>query len=92
MVDRGLPASYAEQLALAVATTAGKVNLRPLSGHRGLELLPARFRFWAVPGFDYPLVCNAEHPDRPVLRVVHMARDLGPLLAGLFVPEDPEQP
>lgn len=34
-------------------------------------------------GFDYLLVYNAEHPGRLVLRVVHMARDLAPLLADL---------
>ena len=58
-------------------------TLRPQLGHRRLELLPPQFRFWAVKGFDYLIVYNAEHPDRLVLRVVHMARDLVPLLAGL---------
>ena len=41
-------------------------------------------------GFDYLLVYNAEHPDRLILRVVHMARDLRPLLADL--PDPPETP
>jgi hypothetical protein len=39
-----------------------------------------------VKGFDYLLVYNADHPDRVVLRVVRMVRDLGPLLAGLAEP------
>jgi hypothetical protein len=41
-----------------------------------------------VKGFSYLLVYDAEHPDRIVLRVVHMARDLGPLLADLSEPPD----
>jgi hypothetical protein len=44
-----------------------------------------------VRGFDYLLVYNAEHPDRRVLRVVHMARDLGPLLVGISLARDPEE-
>jgi plasmid stabilization system protein ParE len=84
--------SFAERFAVAVADTAERAAHRPLLGHRRLELLPGRFRFWAVKGFDYLLVYNAEHPDRPVLRVVHMARDLGPLLAGLSEPPDADQP
>ncbi len=80
--------AFAERFAHAVADTAERAARRPLLGHRRLELLPGRFRFWAVRGFDYLLVYNAEHPDLLVLRVVHMARDLGPLLAGLGEPPD----
>jgi plasmid stabilization system protein ParE len=80
--------AFAERFAVAVADTAERVARRPLLGHRRPELLPGRFRFWAVKGFDYLLVYNAEHPDSVVLRVVHMARDLGPLLAGLAEPPD----
>lgn len=82
--------AFADRFAAAVAEVAQRVAQRPLLGHRRIELLPARFRFWAVKGFDYLLVYNAEHPDRLVLRVVHMARDLAPLLADLRDP--PETP
>ena len=43
-------------------------------------------------GFDYLVAYNAEHPDRLVLHVVHMARNLGPLLAGLAEPPDADEP
>ena len=92
MVVSGAGPAYAERFALAAAETAEKIVRRPLLGHRRLELLPDRFRFWAVRGFDYLLVYNAEHPDRRVVRVVHMARDLGPLLVGISIAEDPEEP
>jgi plasmid stabilization system protein ParE len=75
--------AFANQFAVAVADAAERVARHPLLGHRRLELLPPRFRFWAVKGFDYLLVYNAEHKDRLVLRVVHMARDLTPLLADI---------
>jgi plasmid stabilization system protein ParE len=81
-------AAFAERFAVAVADTAERVARRLLIGHRRPELLPDRFRFWAVKGFDYLLVYNAEHPDRVVLRVVHVARDLGPLPPGLAEPGD----
>jgi toxin ParE1/3/4 len=75
--------AYADRFAVAVAEAAERVARHPLRGHRRLELLPGRFRFWPVKGFDYLLVYNAEHPDRPILRVVYMGRDLGLLLAEL---------
>ncbi len=81
MLASGARPAYAERFAVATAETARKIARQPLLGHRRLDLLPERFRFWAVRGFDYLLVYNAEHPERPVLRVVHMARDLIPLLA-----------
>ncbi len=67
----------------AVIEAFARIAQRPLLGHRRPELLPARFRFHAVRGFPYLLVYNAERPTPHVLRVLHMARDLGPLLAGL---------
>ncbi len=80
--------AFADRFAVAVAEAAAWVARRPLLGHRRLELLPGHFRFSAVKGFSYLLVYDAEHPDRIVLRVVHMARDLGPLLADLSEPPD----
>jgi plasmid stabilization system protein ParE len=75
--------AFADRFATAVADAAEFVARRPLLGHRRLALLPGRFRFMAVKGFAYLLVYNAEHPARPVLRVVYMGRDLAPLLADL---------
>jgi plasmid stabilization system protein ParE len=91
MIASGAGPAYAERFAVAAAETAEKIARRPLLGHRRSELLPGKFRFWAVRGFDYLLVYNAEHPERRVLRVVHMARDLGPLLVGISLARDPEE-
>ncbi len=77
---------------MAVAVAAERVARRPLLGHRRLDVLPARFRFLAVKGFSYLLVYNAERPDHLVLRVVHMARDLGPLLVHLAELPEEDQP
>jgi toxin ParE1/3/4 len=73
----------AEALLEAALRSARRIAERPLLGRLRLDLLPSPYRFWRVPGFPYLLVYNAErHPAR-VLRVLHMARDLGPLLGGL---------
>jgi plasmid stabilization system protein ParE len=63
MIEAGAGPAYAERFAMAAAETAETIARRPLLGHRRLELLPARFRFWAIRGFDYQLVYNAEHPE-----------------------------
>jgi len=81
MIEHGAPPAYAERFAVAVAQTAEKIARRPMLGHRRLELLPERFRFWAVRGFDDLLVYNAEHPERRVLRVVHTACPQAPELS-----------
>ena len=47
------------------------------------EMLPAPFRFWRVSGFPYLLVYDAARQPPVVLRLLHMARDLRPLLANL---------
>lgn len=75
----GAGPAFADCFAVAVADAAERAARRPLLGHRRLDLLPGRFRFRAVKGFPYLLVYNAEHPDR----LIHMARDLGALLADL---------
>jgi toxin ParE1/3/4 len=84
--------AFADRFAVAVADAAERAARRPLLGHRRLDLLPGRFRFRAVKGFPYLLVYNAEHPDRLILRVVHMARDLGALLADLAEVPGEDQP
>ena len=78
--------AFADRFAVAVAAAAGRVTHRPRLGPGRLELLPAQFRFLALTGFSYLLVYDADHPDRLILRVVHMARDLGPLPADLSEP------
>ena len=78
----------AEALLQAAMQGARRIAARPLLGRMRTELLPAPYRFWRVAGFPYLLVYNAARRPPRVLRVVHMARDLGPLLADLVRPED----
>ena len=74
----------------AVIDAAGWVSQRPLLGHRRLDLLPDPFRFHRIRGFPYLLIYNAARPEPVILRVLHMARDLGPLLADLDISFGPE--
>ena len=63
---------------------------RPLLGRLRPELAPAPYRFWRVAGFPYLIVYNAERDPPLVVRVLHMARDLPPLLAALARRDEPE--
>jgi toxin ParE1/3/4 len=67
----------------AVIAAAVLVARRPRIGHRRADLLPDPYRFQPVRGFPYLIVYNGSRPRPPILRVLHMARDLGPLLADL---------
>lgn len=67
----------------ATVQSARRIVERPMLGRVRPELLPAPYRFWRVAGFPYLMVYNADRQPPVVLRVLHMARDLGPLLAGL---------
>jgi toxin ParE1/3/4 len=53
---------------------------RPLLGRQRPDLLPAPFRFWSMRGFPYLLVYDSAADPPQIVRVVHMARDLGTLL------------
>ena len=75
--------SLARRFVRAVILAADRVARRPFLGHRRLELLPDPYRFYAVTGFDYLLVYNTARDGAPVARVLHMGRDLAPLLADL---------
>ncbi len=78
----------AEALLQAALHGAQRIAARPLLGRLRTELLPAPYRFWRVAGFPYLLVYNAARRPPRVLRFVHMARDLGPLLADLAGPDN----
>ena len=67
----------------ATLQSAQRIVERPTLGRARPDLLPRPYRFWAVAGFPYLMVLNAERDPPVVLRVLHMARDLGPLLADL---------
>ena len=63
--------------------SARRIVARPQLGRQRPELLPAPFRFWRVSGFPYLLVYDAARQPPVVLRLLHMARDLRPLVAKL---------
>lgn len=79
----------ARKFLAAVVDAANLVEQRPLLGHRWTELLPDPFRFQRIRGFPYLAVYNAARPTPQILRVLHMARDLGSLVADLVTVSDP---
>jgi toxin ParE1/3/4 len=73
----------ANALLAAALQSARRIADRPLLGRARPELLPAPYRFWRIAGFPYVIVYNASRRPPLVLRVLHMARDLAPLLVDL---------
>lgn len=73
----------ARRMAMATVDAARRVVGRPLIGRARPDLLPLHFRTWAVPGFPYLLVYDASRSPAQIVRVLHMARDIPPLLEGL---------
>jgi plasmid stabilization system protein ParE len=62
---------------------AARIVARPQLGRMRPDLLPDRFRFWAVRGFPYLLVYDATRSPPQAVRVLHMARDLPAALTDL---------
>jgi toxin ParE1/3/4 len=60
-----------------------RIVVRPLLGRLRPALAPPPYRFWRIANFPYLIVYNAARRPPLVLRVLHMSRDLPPLLAGL---------
>ena len=73
----------ARRMVQAVLEAADRIASRPGMGRLRPDLLPAPFRFWAVRGFPYLLVYDADRSPAQVVRVLHMARDLPSLLGDL---------
>ena len=73
----------AQAMLRATLQSARRIVARPMLGRSRPDLLPAPFRFWRVAGFPYLIVYDAARQPPAVLRVLHMARDLAPLLADL---------
>ncbi len=73
----------AHALLRATIESARRIVERPMLGRLRPDLLPAPFRFWRVAGFPYLIVYDATRRPPAVLRLLHMARDLGPLLVDL---------
>lgn len=74
----------ARRMALATVEAARRVIERPLIGRTRPDLLPPRFRTWAVRDFPYLLIYDAARTPAQIVRVLHMARDFPPLLEGLL--------
>ena len=73
----------ARRLATTIVESARRIVEHPLIGHLRPQLLPSPFRVWAVRGFPYLLVYDAGAAPPKILRVLHMARDLAPLVSEL---------
>jgi toxin ParE1/3/4 len=75
--------AVAEAMRQAALRSIGRIVERPRLGHSRPELAAAPFGFWRVLGFPYLIVYNAARTPPRVVRVLHMKRDLPPLLANL---------
>jgi len=83
--------SAARGFRLAVVEAAHLIGARPLAGRARLDLAPARYRFWSLKRYPYLMVYEAASQPPRIARIVHMARDLAPLLADLQDwPKDPD--
>jgi toxin ParE1/3/4 len=73
----------ARRLRDAFSASSHLIGTRPLAGRRQPALVGDSYRIWSVQGFPYILVYRpASRPPR-IIRVLHTARDLPPLLADL---------
>jgi toxin ParE1/3/4 len=67
----------------AVETAAARIGARPSIGVRRPALAGERYRFWSLRRYGYILVYTDQTNPPRIVRIVHMARDLPPLLADL---------
>ena len=77
--DRGA----ADRLRLAANRAAVLIGQHAELGHVRPELAPERFRFYVLRAFPYVLVYETGLTPPRILRVLHGARELAPLLADL---------
>ena len=73
----------ARALRTAVEQAATRIGTRPKIGATRPHLGSGRHRFLLLRGFPYLLVYTADTTPPRILRVLHIARDLPPLLADL---------
>jgi len=78
----------ARRLRAALETALRRLATNPAIGAQRPALAAARYRFLALRGFPYVLVYTADTEPPRVLRVLHMARDIAGLLAGLLAGPD----
>jgi len=92
LLDNAAAPATAERLLSAVLDAGERLALRPQLGRRRPDLLPDPFRFWSLPRFGLLLVYDPTTSPALILRVLHTARDLGPLLADLAGPPEESFP
>jgi toxin ParE1/3/4 len=73
----------ARALRTAAERAATRIGARPKIGAARPHLGSGRHRFLLLRGFPYLVVCTADTTPPRILRVLHTARDLPPLLADL---------
>jgi plasmid stabilization system protein ParE len=73
--------ALAHALVAEAERAAKRLAERPMIARRRPELLPEPFRFWALRGFPYLLVCDVWASPPRILLVLHASRDLPPVLA-----------
>jgi toxin ParE1/3/4 len=69
-----------------IERAARRIGQQPALGRQESALADTRYRFWSVSGFPYLLVYRTDISPPSIIRFVHMARDLPPLLADLNDP------
>jgi plasmid stabilization system protein ParE len=89
LLDNAAAPATAERLLSAFLDAGERLALRP---QLGLELLPDPFRFWSLPRLGLLLVYDPAPNPALILRILHTARDLGPLLADLAESLDTDEP
>ena len=88
LLDRAVAPAAAERLLQAVLQAGELLPVRPHLGRRRADLLPDLFRFWSLPRFALLLVYDPTTDPAAVLRVLHTAQDIGPLLTDLPAARD----
>jgi toxin ParE1/3/4 len=75
--------AHADAFREAALRSMRRIVARPLLGSLRPALAPPPYRFWRVTDFPYLIVYNAARTPPLVLHVLHMKRNLPPLLASL---------
>jgi toxin ParE1/3/4 len=83
-VDRTRQSDGAHALATEAMRAAEMLATQPTLGRRRPDLLPEPYRFWSLRGFPCLLVYDSAATPPQILRLLHMARDLSPLLTDLI--------
>ena len=73
----------ARKLRQATAEAARLLGQRPLAGRQQPALVGPHYRLWSRSSFPYVLVYDPRRAPPQILRFLHTARDLPPLLAEL---------